>query len=104
MALAAMLPRLMTIPAMPAQLTPPPPPTLRHLHTQGEEPLVRHNNQPGIIATAAFVLTELGINIMTVAHGGPGADAIMAIGIDGSPDKQLLGAISCIRTAQGPQP
>lgn len=65
---------------------------------------MRHNNQPGIIATAAFVLTELGINIMTVAHGGPGADAIMAIGIDGSPDKQLLGAISCIRTAQGPQP
>lgn len=72
------------------------------LHTQGEVLLVRQNDQPGIIATVASELAkkEINISFMSVGRTGRGADAIMAIGIDGSPDKELLGAISSVRGVQ----
>ncbi|KAL6771313.1 PGDH1 [Auxenochlorella protothecoides x Auxenochlorella symbiontica] len=72
------------------------------LATEGEVLLVRQNDQPGIIATVASELAkkEINISFMSVGRTGRGADAIMAIGIDGSPDKELLGAISSVRGVQ----
>lgn len=69
------------------------------LAAEGEVLLVRQVDQPGIIAGVASELARQDINIsfMSVGRTGRGAEAIMAIGIDGSPDPALLSAVGQLR-------
>lgn len=54
--------------------------------------LTRQTDQPGIIAAVSSLLGSAGINIsyMTVSRTGRGQDAIMAIGVDAAPPKDVL--------------
>jgi D-3-phosphoglycerate dehydrogenase len=57
--------------------------------------LTRQTDRPGIIAAVSALLGDAGINIsyMTVSRTGKGADAIMAIGVDAAPPKDVLDRI-----------
>lgn len=55
-------------------------------------------DQPGIIAACAALLSEAGVNVsfMTVCRpGNRGEQAIMAIGIDEEPPREVLDALLC---------
>ena len=54
--------------------------------------LTRQSDRPGIIAAVSSLLGTAGINIsyMTVSRTGRGEDAIMAIGVDAAPPKDVL--------------
>ncbi|KAK2075717.1 hypothetical protein QBZ16_001458 [Prototheca wickerhamii] len=69
------------------------------LEAEGEVLLVRQSDQPGIIATVASELAKKNINIsfMSVGRTGRGADAIMAIGIDDTPDADLLKIVAGVK-------
>lgn len=60
---------------------------------------MRQSDQPGIIATVASELAKKNINIsfMSVGRTGRGADAIMAIGIDDTPDADLLKIVAGVK-------
>jgi D-3-phosphoglycerate dehydrogenase len=72
------------------------------LALEGEVLLVRQTDQPGIIAGVSSELAKNGINIsyMTVSRAGKGADAIMAIGVDGRPGEAVLEAVGQVKGVQ----
>ena len=72
------------------------------LALEGEVLLVRQNDQPGIIASVSSELAKNNINIsyMTVSRTGRGADAIMAIGVDGLPGPGVIAAVSKVNGVQ----
>ena len=68
----------------------------------GDVVLVRQTDQPGIIAGVSSKLAEYNLNIsyMTVSVADKGKEAIMAIGIDGAPTNDVLGAIASVAGVQ----
>jgi D-3-phosphoglycerate dehydrogenase len=69
---------------------------------EGEVILVRQTDQPGIITGVSSILSSHGINIsyMTVSVASKGQEAIMAIGIDGQPDADVLSSIANVNGVQ----
>ena len=63
---------------------------------EGDVILVRQTDQPGIIAGVSSELAGHGINIsyMTVSVASKGQEAIMAIGVDSTPDANVLDSVS----------
>ena len=84
-------PPLTTLPSPSTSPLHPPTPVL----SQGEVVLVRQTDQPGIIAAVSTELAKAGVNIsfMTVCRTAKGREAIMAIGVDGTPQPAVLAAI-----------
>jgi D-3-phosphoglycerate dehydrogenase / 2-oxoglutarate reductase len=73
------------------------------LAAEGEVILVRQTDQPGIIAGVSSELANNAINIsyMTVSRVRDGSnEAIMAIGVDGQPDNQVLSALAQVKGVQ----
>lgn len=69
---------------------------------EGDVLLVRQQDQPGIIASVSSELAASNINIssMTVSRVGKGTEAIMAIGVDGTPGADVLSAIAKVNGVQ----
>lgn len=65
---------------------------------EGEVILVRQTDQPGIIAGVSSELSSHNINIsyMTVSVAKKGQEAIMAIGVDGKPDPNVLASVASV--------
>ncbi len=61
--------------------------------------MIRHRDEPGVIAQVSGLLAGQGVNIATmqVFRSGVGGDAVMVLEVDELPEKSAMACLKAIR-------